>query len=98
MWDMGRVFQAFYENANWDGLEKLMMGAGILKEGGPHDPDRTESITDYNHKSVGLALFGFKITPPNRKHFLRIPRQDLGHVGAHEHPWPHEVGQVATDL
>lgn len=44
---MGRVFQAFYENANWDGLEKLMMGAGILKEGGPHDPDRTESITDY---------------------------------------------------
>lgn len=33
--------KAFYENANWDGLEKLMMGAGILKEGEPHDPDRT---------------------------------------------------------
>lgn len=37
-----RKRQAFYENANWEGLEKLFVGAGLLKKpGGPHDPDRT---------------------------------------------------------
>lgn len=34
--------KAFYDNANWDGLEKLCVGAGLLKkQNGPHDPERT---------------------------------------------------------
>lgn len=94
MWDMSHVFQAFYENANWDGLEKLMMGAGILKEGEPHDPDRTESTTDNATTSLWGRFWLFLA----RQKSVRVPQQDLDHVGAHEHPRPHEVGQVATDL
>eukprot|EP00438_Fugacium_kawagutii_P016115 Skav235804 [mRNA] locus=scaffold1267:220870:244127:- [translate_table: standard] len=42
--EMGAEYKkrkAFFDNANWDGLEKLFVGAGLLKkQNGPHDPER----------------------------------------------------------